>query len=128
MPPGRRRRNGLVDYLEAPFQADEVMPPESVLLCDFDQRLRTMAGAAHEFILRQRSMTDPAVHFEPDQLELRGGRKRCGKQFQRLFDAVDLRAALAADCDDRFGHSLLGCATADCNGTARKFSLGIFEA
>src|SRR6266566_1204908 len=126
MPPCRERRSGFVDYVEAPFQTDEVMPLQSVLVRDFDQRLRTMAGAAHEFFVRQRGMTDPAVHFEPDQLELRSGRKAWGKEFHCLFDAVDLRAALAADGDDGFGHSL-GRSTPDCNGTASAFSLRIFE-
>src|SRR6266550_1507312 len=59
IPPCGERRRGFLDYVEAPFQADEVMPLQSVLLRDFDQRLRTMAGAAHKFFVRQRSMTDP---------------------------------------------------------------------
>ena len=60
-------------------------------------------------------MTDSTIHFEGHQLEFEAARERWGENFQGLLDGFHLRAALAANGDDDFRHSL-GDALCDCNG------------
>ncbi len=50
-------------------------------------------------------MAYAAVHFKTDQFEFGGGWKKRGENLQGLLDSLELRAALAANGDDDFGHS-----------------------
>lgn len=70
-------------------------------------------------------MADAAVHFHAHQFEFRVGRKIGRENFQGLLDGVELRAALAANGDDDFGHSL-SRRSQHCNGSQHKFSPRIF--
>src|SRR5437762_14195779 len=107
MPPRWKRPSRFVDYIEAAFHPDEVVPLQPVLLRDLRECFGALARAPHQLFLGRGGMAYAAVHFETHQFEFGGWRKRGRENFQGLFDCVELGTALAADDDDDFGHS--GC-------------------
>ena len=101
----REGKGVFVDYVEAAFQTDEVMPLGAVLVGDLRQSLGALSRATHQLFLRRGGVTDTAVDFESDEVKFGSRRKRWRKNFQGFLDGFEFRAALAADGDDDSGHS-----------------------
>lgn len=111
--------------VEAALKTEKEIPLKIILFRDLHKCFGPLPSAAHEFFLGRWGVAYPAVHFEGYQFEFGAGRKRGGENFEGLLHGVELRAALAADSDGDFGHSLPGLLP-DCNGNLYKFSRRIF--